>query len=98
MRIVVIVITVLAGLSVGAGCSNSKPANETSTPVIVQLELPDHKITVLGGDDGRRYQVHTHDGRLVADQLSVAEFEASFPTLFELYQESIANLDARIDL
>ena len=90
-------------LSILLGCAmDSKPpvaAGESSgLPVIVHIRTRDHVVTVLSGGDGPRYALATADGRVLETGMSIEEFEARHPSIYDAYKSSITGGDAGLRL
>ena len=81
-----------------------KPAEVESTPsavphgkVVTTLQTRDHEVTVYATDEGPRFTVAAAGGVVLAERLSVDEFEGSFPGLHQRYRSAFAEDGAVID-
>ena len=81
-----------------------EPAEPESTPspvahgkVVTTLQTRDHEITVYATEQGPRFTVAAAGGVVLAERLSVDEFEGSFPGLHQRYRSAFAEDGAVID-
>lgn len=80
-----------------------EPAEPEATPpvghgkVVTTLQTRDHEITVYATEHGPRFTVAAAGGVVLAERLSVDEFEGSFPGLHQRYRSAFAEDGAVID-
>lgn len=65
--------------------------------VVTTLQTRDHEITVYATEQGPRFTVAAAGGVVLAERLSVDEFEGSFPGLHQRYRSAFAEDGALID-
>jgi hypothetical protein len=84
-----------------------KPADAASDQppaeprVLVMLKSREHVVTVysgLGQPDGQQFKIASRDGEVLAERLSMADFQDRYPTLYDFYRTSFAEAWAGMEL
>jgi len=87
-------------LALLVGCA-SEPAPDGLSPetVIAEIRMNDVVLVIESGDDGPRYGLTDHDGRILARGLDAAALAALHPDAAEAIDTGVAGayLDARLD-
>ena len=63
--------------------------------VLGYLEFRDKMVTIRDGSEGPFYSVAAKDGKVLAQRLSMRQFQAQFPELYEKLKKATAANDAR---
>lgn len=81
----------------GQGKPEATPSVAAHGKVVTTLQTRDHEITVYATEHGPRFTVAAAGGVVLAERLSVDEFEGSFPGLHQRYRSAFAEDGAVID-
>ncbi len=78
-----------------AGTDKKRKPGKNSGRVIVYLKGRQHTVTVY---TGQRFGIASNDGKVLAESLSLQEFQARFPQTYQFYRWSYAEAWAGTDL